>query len=90
VRAGPLSDRVPHTAVRRCGVSTPYETFTAALPTSTPNGERATVIVTRQGQGSDGRVWLTFSGAWVTTAVMTDEDAERLIRLLGDARTARR
>lgn len=71
-------------------MSTPHETFRAALPTSTPDGERATVIVTRQGQGSEGRVWITFSGAWVTTAVMTDADAERLIRLLGDARTARR
>jgi hypothetical protein len=71
-------------------VSTPYETFRAALPISTPDGEQATVIVTRQGQGSDGRVWITISGAWVTTAVVTDEDAERLIGLLGDARRARR
>jgi biotin-(acetyl-CoA carboxylase) ligase len=71
-------------------VSTPYETFRAALPTSTPDGERATVIITRQGQGSEGRVWITFSGAWVTTAVMTDEDAERLVRLVSDARRARR
>ncbi len=38
------------------------------------------VIVTRQGQGSDGRVWVTFSGARVTTAVMTNEDTERLVR----------
>jgi hypothetical protein len=71
-------------------VSTPHETFRATLPTATPDGERATVIVTRQGLGSDERVWLTFSGAWVTTAVMTDEDAEHLIRLISDARRVRR
>jgi hypothetical protein len=71
-------------------MSTPQETFRATLPTSTPDGDRATVIVTRQGQGSDGRIWVTFSGAWVTTAVMTDTDAERLIRLISDARKTRR
>ena len=59
-------------------MTTPYVTFRAALSTSTPDGDQATVIVTRQGQGSDGRVWVMFSGACVT-AVMTDEDAERLI-----------
>ena len=64
------------------------ETFRATLRTSTPDGERATVIVTRQGQGFDGRVWVTFSGAWVTTAVMTDADAECLIRFVSDARRA--
>jgi hypothetical protein len=70
-------------------VSTPHETFRATLPTTTPDEEQATVIVTRQGQGSERRVWLTFSGGWVTTAVMTDEDAERLVQLLDDARRAR-
>jgi hypothetical protein len=69
-------------------VSTPQETFRATLPTSTPDGERATVIVTRQGQGSDGRVWVTFSGARLTTAVMTDKDAEHLVRLVSDAKKA--
>jgi biotin-(acetyl-CoA carboxylase) ligase len=62
-------------------VSTPYEMFRATLPTFTPDGEQATIIITRQGQGSAGRVWITFSGAWVTTAVMSDEQAERLERL---------
>jgi drug/metabolite transporter superfamily protein YnfA len=52
--------------------------FRATLPSFTPDGKQATVIVTRQGQGSAGRVWITFSGAWVTTAVMTDEQAEQL------------
>jgi hypothetical protein len=69
-------------------MSTPHETFRATLPTSTPDGDRATVIVTRQGQGSDGRVWVTFSGAWVTTAMMTDTDAECLVQFVSDARKA--
>jgi biotin-(acetyl-CoA carboxylase) ligase len=71
-------------------VSTPDEMFRATLPSFTPDGEQATIIVTRQGQGSAGRVWVTFSGAWVTTAVMTDEQAERLERLVSDARRVRR
>jgi hypothetical protein len=71
-------------------VSTPYEMFRTALPTFTPDGDQATIIVTRQGQGSTGRVWITFSGAWMTTAVMTDEQAERLERLVSEARRARR
>lgn len=60
--------------------------FRATLAAATPDGEKATVIVTRQGKGSDGRVWVTFSGARVTTAVMTDEDAECLVRLVSEAR----
>ena len=79
-----------YTAVRQRVMSTPYETFRETMPTSTPDGEHATLIVTRQGQGSAGRVWVTFSGAWVTTAVMTDEDAEHFIRLIDDARRTRR
>jgi hypothetical protein len=69
---------VPHSLSRWWVVSTPYEMFRATLPSFTPDGKQATVIVTRQGQGSAGRVWITFSGAWVTTAVMTDEQAEQL------------
>ncbi len=71
-------------------MSTPYEIFRAAIPTVTPDGEPATIIITRQGQGSEGRVWVTFSGAWVTTAVMTDQEAEQFERLVGQARKARR
>jgi hypothetical protein len=71
-------------------MSTPHETFRATLPTSTPDGERATVIIMRQGQGVEARVWVTFSGAWVTTAVMTDADAECLLRYVSDARQAGR
>jgi biotin-(acetyl-CoA carboxylase) ligase len=81
---------VPHSLSRGWVVSTPDEMFRATLPAFTPDGEHATVIITRQGQGSAGRVWITFSGAWVTTAVMTDEQAERLERLVRDARRVRR
>ncbi len=71
-------------------MSTPDETFRAVLPTFTPDVEQATVIVTRQGLGSSGWVWITLSGAWKTTAVMTDDDAERFVQLVSDARKARR
>jgi hypothetical protein len=71
-------------------VSTPDETFRETLPTCTPDGEPATLIITRQGHGSAGRVWITFSGAWVTTAVLTDQEAEQFIQLVSDARGARR
>ncbi len=47
------------------------------------------LIVTRQGLGSSARVWITFLGARVTTAVMTDDEAERFIRFVSDARRAR-
>lgn len=70
-------------------MSTPDELYRATLPTLTPDGEPATLIVTRQGRGSQGRVWITFSGAWVTTAVMTDQEAEQFIELVNEARRAR-
>ncbi len=43
--------------------STRDETFRGAMRGRTPDGEPTTVIVTRQGLGRDGRVWLTFNGA---------------------------
>lgn len=88
--AGACTIRVPHPVSWWCAVSTPDETFRATLPATTPDGERATVIITRQGLGSSGRVWVAFSGARVTTAVMTDDDAERFMQLVNDARKARR
>lgn len=71
-------------------MSTPDELYRATLPTLTPDGEPATLIVTRQGRGSAGRVWITFAGAWVTTAVMSDAEAELFMQLIGEARRARR
>ena len=70
-------------------VSTPDETFRGTLATLTPDGDPASLIVTWQGLGSKGRVWVTFSGAWVTTAVMTDGEAEEFVRPVGEARERR-
>ncbi len=70
--------------------STPAETYRAALSGRTPEGELSTVIVTRQGVGRDGRVWLTFSGAIKTTVEMTDPEAARLRELIGEATDWRR
>ncbi|MFN2494700.1 MAG: hypothetical protein ABR608_02160 [Pseudonocardiaceae bacterium] len=61
------------------------ETFRATLRTRTPEGEWTTLIVTRQGQGSAGRTWLTFHGAIKTTAVLTSEEAAQLVGQLGEA-----
>jgi hypothetical protein len=83
------SIQLSHNVSRWHVVSTPDELFRGTLPTVTPDGEPATVIVTRQGHGSEGRVWITFSGAWVTTAVMTDREAERFEQLVGEARRTR-
>ena len=70
-------------------MTTPYETFRGMLPTCTPDGSPQHSIVTRQGLGSAGRVWIRFSGAWVTTAVMTNDEAEQFVQLVSDARRAR-
>ncbi len=70
--------------------STPNETFRGALAGRTPEGDQATVIVTRQGLGRDGRVWLTFNGAIKTTVQMTDPEAARLLELIGEATDQRR
>ncbi len=55
----------------------------------TPDGAPTTVIVTRQGLGRDGRVWLTFNGAIKTTVVMTNGETGQLSELLDKATTAR-
>lgn len=44
----------PDTVSWWCVVNTPYDVFEGTLAPVTPDGERATVIVTRQGQGSGG------------------------------------
>lgn len=65
--------------------STPHETYRAVLPAHTPGGEPSTLIVTRQGLGRDGRVWLTFNGAIKTTVEMTDGQTTQLTKLLDGA-----
>lgn len=62
------------------------ETYRGTLEGHTPDGSRATMIVTRQGLGRTGRVWLTFLGALKTTQVMTDDETNRLVALLRAAR----
>ena len=69
--------------------SAPEETFRAALPGRTPEGEPSNVIVTRQGTGQSGRVWLTFNGAIKTTVVMTNPETVQLCELLNKATAAR-
>ncbi len=61
------------------------ETFRATMRGRTPEGDFATVIVLRRGEGLDARVWLTFNGAIKTTVVMTNTETEELAGLLGDA-----
>ncbi|MGH3813318.1 MAG: hypothetical protein ACRDUV_12815 [Pseudonocardiaceae bacterium] len=61
------------------------ETYRATLRTRTPDGEWATLIVTRQGSGTTGRAWLTFHGAIKTTAVLTREEARQVAGQLGEA-----
>jgi hypothetical protein len=64
------------------------ETFRGAMQGRTPEGEGATVIVLRRGEGPNGRVWLTFNGAIKTTVVMTNPETAELVGLLGDAQRA--
>jgi hypothetical protein len=65
--------------------STSAETFRGTLRGHTPDGHNSTVIVTRQGLGSESRVWLTFDGGIRTTVVMTDDETGELIALLDKA-----
>ena len=55
----------------------------------TPDGQPATVIVTRQGLGRDGRGWLTFNGVIKITVVMTNPERVQLCELLNKATVAR-
>ncbi|MGH3700296.1 MAG: hypothetical protein ACRDQ9_00335 [Pseudonocardiaceae bacterium] len=47
------------------------------------------MIVTRQGMGNAGRVWLTFNGAIRTTVVLTNQETITLCELLTNAAAAR-
>jgi len=66
-------------------VTSDNERFRATLRVRTPDGECATLIVTRQGWGSEGRTWLTFDGGWKATAVMTDQQTGELRGKLDEA-----
>ena len=79
-----LADRAVST-----GMAPPSdETFRGTLQGRTPEGDPATVIVTRRGIGQAGRVWVTFLGAIKTTQVLTDDQADQLAELIHTARRA--
>lgn len=64
------------------------ETYRGTVQGRTPDGERATLIVTLQGLGQAVNTWVTFLGALTTTLAMTDDETDRLIELLHGARGA--
>ena len=59
-------------------MSTPEETYRTTMQVRTPQGEKATLIITRQGLGRAGRMWLTLDGAVRTTAVLDDAQVNEL------------
>lgn len=63
-------------------MSTPDETYRAVMPVRTPEHEKATLIITRQGRGRAARVWLTLDGSIRTTAVLDDQQVSELTRRL--------
>jgi len=63
------------------GNSTPHESFRAVMVAGTPGGETTEVVVTRQGEGSSARVWLSVHGTRAGTACL-DRVAVRELREL--------
>lgn len=64
------------------------ETFRAMVRTQMLDGAPTTLIITRQGRGGAGHVWLTDNGRTQTTVVLTRHEAEQLAGMLGDASSA--
>lgn len=74
----------------RAGMAPPSEeTYRGTLQGRSADGRPATVIVTRQGLGRAGRIWLTFLGALKTMMSMSNDEAGRLAELLHAARGPR-
>ncbi|MGH3773497.1 MAG: hypothetical protein ACRDRW_19250 [Pseudonocardiaceae bacterium] len=69
-------------------MSTPDETSRATVRGQTPDGEPTTLIVTRQGVGRAGCVWLTGTEGSKATVVLTSQEAEQLAGLLWDVSSA--
>ena len=65
------------------------EHYRAVIELRTPEGETATVIVTRRECGHAGQVWLTFHGALKTTLAMNDQEAGQVIDAIDTARRPR-
>ncbi|HYZ08023.1 MAG: hypothetical protein LC799_23065 [Actinobacteria bacterium] len=70
-------------------MSTRDETYRGMTTARMPDNETTRVIVTRQGLGRNGRVWLTTGATMLSTVVLTDDEAEQLIALVAAARDAR-
>jgi hypothetical protein len=62
-------------------VHSEIESYRKVLTFRTPQGEAATVIVTRR----RGAAWVTFNGAEKTTLVLKGEDAGQLIDAVSSA-----
>lgn len=66
------------------------EHYRAVIELRTPEGETATVIITRRGCGNAGLIWLTFDGAIKTTVAMDDQEAGQVTDAIDTARRPRR
>lgn len=51
----------------------------------TPEGQACNLIVCQHGIGNDARVWVSFHGTAVTTAVLTPGRRDELVVALGKA-----
>lgn len=67
-------------------MSTPDETYRATMQVRTPDHEKTTLIVTRQGLGCSARTWLTLDGSIRTTAVLDDTQVSELTTKLSTDR----
>lgn len=61
------------------------ETFRSTLRVRNPDGDPATLIVTRQGSGRTAKTWVTFDGGWISTAVLDRAEMAQLTTLLTEA-----
>ncbi|HEU0128298.1 MAG TPA: hypothetical protein VFQ48_06805 [Pseudonocardiaceae bacterium] len=59
-------------------MSTPDETYRTTMQVQTPEHEKATLIITRQGLGRAARTWLTLHGSIRATAVLDDNQVSEL------------
>lgn len=71
-------------------MSGPYEElFRGQLAARTPDGERATLIVTTRLGHPMGRVWLTFGATFRATLALSNPEVDELVALLHRAKGAR-
>ncbi len=71
-------------------MSGPYaEAYRATLAVRTPDGERATLIVTTRIGHPMGRVWLTFGATFRATLALANPEVDELVALLHGAKGAR-